>query len=54
MTNKVKTQIVKADTESLEKAAQLLKNGEIAAVPTETVYGLAGNGLSADSVKKNL
>ena len=48
----MKTTIVKANTESLVKTAQLLKNGEIAAVPTETVYGLAGNGLSADSVKK--
>ena len=43
---------MKADGESLGKAASCLKNGEIVAVPTETVYGLAGNGLSPDSVKK--
>ena len=48
----MKTEILKADSESLDKAALLLKNGEVVAVPTETVYGLAGNGLSAASVKK--
>ena len=50
--NKMKTEILKADIISLEIAAELLKNGEVVAIPTETVYGLAGNGLSADSVKK--
>ena len=48
----MKTEILKADSESLDKAVWYLKNGEIVAVPTETVYGLAGNGLSANSVKK--
>ncbi|MBD5117091.1 MAG: threonylcarbamoyl-AMP synthase [Ruminococcaceae bacterium] len=48
----METQILQINGESVEKAAELLKNGEIAAIPTETVYGLAGNGLSADSVKK--
>ena len=48
----MKTEILKAVPESLNKAALYLKNGEIVAVPTETVYGLAGNGLSASSVKK--
>ena len=52
MTNKIKTEILKADNASLDIAADLLKSGEVVAVPTETVYGLAGNGLSADSVKK--
>ena len=52
MTNKMITEILKADSESLDKAAVLLKSGEVVAIPTETVYGLAGNGLSADSVKK--
>lgn len=50
--SEIKTEILKADSEGLEKAAWYLKNGEIVAVPTETVYGLAGNGLSADSVKR--
>lgn len=48
----MQTEILKADSKSLDKAACLLRNGEVVAIPTETVYGLAGNGLSADSVKK--
>lgn len=48
----METQIMQINDESIGHAAKLLKNGEIAAIPTETVYGLAGNGLSADSVKK--
>lgn len=39
-------------TENLEKAAELLQSGGLVAVPTETVYGLAGNGLDADAVEK--
>ena len=34
----------------LEDAAALLRNGGLVAVPTETVYGLAGNGLDAAAV----
>ena len=48
----MKTEILKADRVSLDKAAHLLKNGEVVAIPTETVYGLAGNGLSAGSVRR--
>lgn len=39
-------------TENLETAADLLRKGGLVAVPTETVYGLAGNGLDADAVEK--
>ena len=38
--------------ESVNEAAQLLNNGEIVAIPTETVYGLAANALNEDAVKK--
>ena len=39
------TEIVPANHPStIERAAQLLAAGELVAVPTETVYGLAGNG----------
>lgn len=38
--------------ESIDIAAELLKSDEIVAIPTETVYGLAGNGLSPAAVKK--
>lgn len=34
------------------KAAEILKKGEIAALPTETVYGLAADALNTEAVKK--
>jgi L-threonylcarbamoyladenylate synthase len=34
------------------EAARLLRAGEVVAVPTETVYGLAGNALDAAAVRK--
>ncbi|KAG5460712.1 MAG: DHBP synthase RibB-like alpha/beta domain-containing protein [Olpidium bornovanus] len=36
----------------LEPAAKLLRRGEVVAVPTETVYGLAGNALCAGAARK--
>lgn len=36
----------------LPRAIELLKAGNLVGIPTETVYGLAGNGLSADSIFK--
>jgi len=36
----------------LNKAATLLRDGEVVAIPTETVYGLAGNALDKDVVPK--
>ena len=38
--------------ERLDDAAALLRNGGLVAVPTETVYGLAGNGLDAAAVER--
>jgi len=35
-----------------EIAANLIKNGELVAIPTETVYGLGANGLSETAVAK--
>lgn len=37
---------------NLEKAISLLENDDIVAIPTETVYGLAGNALSEAVVQK--
>lgn len=37
---------------AVEEAARLLKNGDIVALPTETVYGLAGNAFNPEAVKK--
>lgn len=48
----METRIITVSDESVELAAELLRGGEIVAIPTETVYGLAGNGLSVSSVKK--
>ncbi|MBX2966055.1 MAG: threonylcarbamoyl-AMP synthase [Cyclobacteriaceae bacterium] len=36
----------------IEKAATLLSQGELVAIPTETVYGLAGNALNVEAVAK--
>ncbi len=35
-----------------QQAAQIIKNGGLVALPTETVYGLGANGLEPDAVKK--
>lgn len=34
----------------IERAKQLLKSGDLVAIPTETVYGLAGNALNPEAV----
>lgn len=36
----------------IEQAAQLIRKGELVAFPTETVYGLGGDGLNAQSVQR--
>jgi tRNA threonylcarbamoyl adenosine modification protein (Sua5/YciO/YrdC/YwlC family)/dephospho-CoA kinase len=36
---------------NISEAAETIKNGGLVAVPTETVYGLAGNGLDENAVK---
>lgn len=40
------------DENGITETAQILKNGGIAAIPTETVYGLAANALDPEAVKK--
>jgi len=50
----METILVKAtenNTEVLVKASEILKNGGLVAFPTETVYGLGGNGLNPTAVK---
>lgn len=37
---------------TIKKAAELLKNGELVAFPTETVYGLGANALDPEAVAK--
>ena len=45
----MKTQLFADD---LSRAAELIRRGGLVAVPTETVYGLAANGLDAAAVEK--
>ena len=49
---KMETKILKAEVQSVKGAAELLNGGEVVAVPTETVYGLAANALDISAVKK--
>ena len=44
--------IYKNSTQNLNKAKKILIKNNVIAVPTETVYGLAGNAYSSSSVKK--
>lgn len=37
---------------NIDRAAEIIRRGGLVAVPTETVYGLAGNGLDADAVER--
>lgn len=48
----MKTLYLTNKPEDILKCAEILKNDGLAAIPTETVYGLAGNALKADCVKK--
>lgn len=36
--------------DDISRASEIIKNGGLVAVPTETVYGLAGNGLNSETV----
>lgn len=44
--------IVKADTNSIKQAAEIIKSGGVVAFPTETVYGLGANAYDRGAVKK--
>ena len=49
----MKTEILPtSDEKSIEKAAALLQNGELVALPTETVYGIAADARNGEAVKK--
>ena len=51
-TLKLKTFDVNKDIEDIKTAAEILRNGGIVAIPTETVYGLAADAFSGEAVKK--
>jgi L-threonylcarbamoyladenylate synthase len=44
--------ILQASAENIDLCADLLRNEAVIGVPTETVYGLAGNALKEESVRK--
>ncbi len=44
----MKTQVMGAEGSSL--AVQLIKDGEVVAFPTETVYGLGGDCFNEDAI----
>jgi L-threonylcarbamoyladenylate synthase len=57
MTGHVKTEVLPAQTPAqfqaaVRRASELLRAGELVALPTETVYGLAANALDAKAVAK--
>ena len=48
----MKTQVLPVTEESLALAADLLQKGELVALPTETVYGIAADARNGEAVKK--
>lgn len=40
------------DVKNIERAAEILKNGGLVAIPTETVYGLAANALDERAIER--
>ncbi len=51
-TLRLKTFDINKDISDIEIAAELLRNGGVVAIPTETVYGLAADAFSGDAVRK--
>ncbi len=47
----MKTEFLKANEEAVQLAADILKQGGIVAMPTETVYGIAANAYDGQAVK---
>ena len=48
----MKTQVLPVTPESVALAAKLLQQGELVALPTETVYGIAADARNGEAVKK--
>lgn len=47
-----KTLMLKCLREDIKTASELIKNGEVVGIPTETVYGLGADALDPEAVKK--
>jgi L-threonylcarbamoyladenylate synthase len=52
MSNTPSAKILKPSAENIRTVALALQKGEVAGMPTETVYGLAGNALNPESLAK--
>lgn len=52
MTKLIRVNPENINTEALSEAAEIIKSGGLAAMPTETVYGLGGNALDAEAAGK--
>ena len=50
ITEKLVVKSVEESTEQIARAAEIIKNGGLVAMPTETVYGLAANALNEEAV----
>ncbi len=52
LTEIVKIENVNSSLPQIKRAAEIIRDGGLVVIPTETVYGLGGNGLMSDSAKK--
>ena len=48
----INTEVRPADAEGIARAAELLRQGELVALPTETVYGIAADARNGEAVSK--
>ena len=48
----MQTEILKTDAKGIKKAKEILLSGGVIGMPTETVYGLAGDGTNSTAVKE--
>jgi L-threonylcarbamoyladenylate synthase len=48
----METKILKTSALAVEEASKLILNGDVVAIPTETVYGIAGNAYNGEAIKK--
>lgn len=46
------TELLDTSEQSLERAALLIRSGEVVGIPTETVYGLAADALNSEAVSR--
>lgn len=47
-----KTKLLNPTPENIKIAVEALRSGEVVGIPTETVYGLAGNALNSEAIAK--